>query len=120
MGPDGTALTIGQQTEDPLKSMFEELGPKFEERLLKLTQSHATGPDNEKIKGVSAEVIQETPFDNSAGLTYAAAVTSSLIVGFTQDELEHWKRSYAQDPHYRLVLKTLKDEIKGEESAFPQ
>ena len=119
-GPEGTALTIGQQAEDTLKSAFDELGPKFEERLLRLAQSHATRANNDEFKKVSAEVIQEPPFDNSARLTYAAAATSSLIVGLTRDELERWKQSYAQDPHYRLVLKTLKNEVEGEESAFPQ
>ncbi len=101
-------LTLGEQANDPLKNAFEELGPHFEERLLKLAASHG-GDDSNKEELTSAvfDVQQSPEFDTSVSFAYPAAVTASLIVALSADEALEWREAYAKDAHFQDVLRGL-------------
>ncbi len=112
------ALTLGEQANDPLKNAFEELGPHFEERLLKLAASHAEdNPNKEELASPSTYDVPQTPeFNASVSFVYPAAVTTSLIVALSADEALDWHQAYTEDIHFRDVLRGLvKDEQRGDD-----
>lgn len=119
---DSTPLTIGDQINDPLKNTFDDLGARFEERLLRVANAHAcTLQDDGYITPCALTVSQEAPFhDTPATFSYSASPTSTLLVGLTDEEIQLWREAYLTDPHYREALKSLRTEDDPSLSAFPQ
>ncbi len=102
-------LTIGEQANDPLRNTLDELGPRFEERLLKVAGQHARNLVDEKQGGV-LEVRQTLDTDASISFAYAAAGTSALMVGLSDEERQVWIDGYSADDHYREVGAILRAE----------
>lgn len=120
---DGEPLTIGEQINDPLKNTFDELGPQFEERLLKVANAHAEHLRDEEAPSCAFAIQQEPPFhDEPTAFTYHAALTSTLVVGIADEEILRWRQAYAEDPHphNREVLRSLRTEDDPLRSEFPQ
>ncbi|KAI1785025.1 hypothetical protein LXA43DRAFT_1100719 [Ganoderma leucocontextum] len=121
---EGVALTIGEQADDQLLSAFKELGPRFEEQLLRVAQAHTADLDEaeESRQEGAVEVKLDTPFDTSTSFAYAAAATAALIVSLSQDELNTWRTGYSSDTHFKIVRSALEQEEADElsTSAFPQ
>lgn len=119
---DSRPLTIGDQVNDPLKNTFEELGTRFEERLLHVASAHArTLHDDDHPAPRALMVSQQAPFhDTPTTFSYHAAATSTLLVGLADEEVQQWREAYLIDTHYREVLKSLRIEGDPSLSAFPQ
>ncbi len=98
-------LTLGEQANDPLKNTFEELGPHFEEHLLRLATSHAKDQQNDDVTPLAViEVEQTAEFNAAVSFAYPAATTASLIVALSSDEALEWHKAYAEDTHFQEVL----------------
>ena len=115
---DASSINL-KPMEDPLKNMFEELGPKFEEKLLtvasnfmaselQITEDTIHVPINLKV-GDSEEV--ETLQTVSSKYT--------TLVGMDQDEVLKWKAAYDEDLHFSSVLKAIRED-KDNNVPYPQ
>ena len=99
------------ELEDPLKNMYEELGPKFEEKMLKLvhhtTDTKITPPNN----STSTEEIQaKLPNGEDYSLDYTTSNAYSIMIGIEPGELERWRKGYWKDTHCKKILAALQDE----------
>jgi hypothetical protein len=99
------------ELEDPLKNMYEELGSKFEEKMLKLvhhtTDTKITPPNN----STSTEEIQaKLPNGEDYSLDYTTSNAYSIMIGIEPGELERWRKGYWKDTHFKKILAALQDE----------
>ncbi|KAJ3007678.1 hypothetical protein NUW54_g3453 [Trametes sanguinea] len=121
-----TSLTIGEQTNDPLKNTFEELGPHFEEKVLEVASQHTRTlqvEENDDIQAIGAHAFlvgQEPPFSTEDSVTYHAAGTGTLLVGIAETEVRKWRHEYLKDPHYRQVLESFRVQNDPTAPTFPQ
>lgn len=108
--------------EDPLKNMYEELGPKFEEKLLQVAAHHVS--DEERIEPSNLSLKIETSMfsgqDNSIDLDYITSASYSLLVEIIPEEMEKWKQAYFEDPLFSEVLKVWKKGNDQVNSEYPQ
>ena len=106
-------------TEDPLRNMFEELGPKFEERLLTVATHYAEAELEFENDNVSVNIPLKSEDNGDIEVSYIALRTFSTLVQIDKDEVQKWKNAYYKDPHFNLVLQS-KRSSKETELTFPQ
>ncbi|CDO78031.1 hypothetical protein BN946_scf184648.g3 [Trametes cinnabarina] len=114
-GPTATdqpSLVLGDQINDPLKNAFDELGPRFEERLLKVAARYAhiltdPGRDDLSVSAVDmSDLVNVYDSDPEERLAYVAAASIALVIGIAPEELNEWKAAYLKDAHFRAVLES--------------
>ena len=105
--------------EDPLRSMFEELGPKFEEKLLTVATSFAESELQLENENMSLSVSLPLVEDREVTIPYDTLQTYSTIVQIDDQEIRRWKDAYVEDTHFNLVSKN-KEKEDGVNAAFPQ
>ena len=115
---DGITLTIGEQTNDPLKNTFDELGPRFEERLLEVAAQHAQTIIEGTRPGVNLGETLDGPV-KYAPESYRAAAAHSLLIGIAPEDVLEWRNGYANDPHFREVLRAIQGDVP-DRPTFPQ
>ena len=107
--------------DDPLRDIYSELGEKFEERLLnvasKCVNSISEIPDYSHIAKDGLEMM--FPEGEYLVQDYPTSNTYSVLVGMSSDELEEWKKAYANDKLYSKILKASQIE-NDEEGNYPQ
>ena len=115
-------LELSAEIADPLSNMFDELGERFEEKLLKVATSHAMALSYESATEDSA--IPVTCYLNlQSGIseyTCATSTTHSLLIGFSEGDLAEWVAGYMEDGHYKAVLKSLRNTTDWANPEFPQ
>jgi hypothetical protein len=106
---------------DPLKDMFEELGEKFEEKLLKVASKFASSEDLPPSKEIDlGEIELLLPSGEQSTTTYRTSSSYSILIGISSEEIELWRNSYKQDPHFSEVLESWRLEEDPERPKFPQ
>ena len=104
-------------TEDPIKNMYEELSPRFEENLLELASNFALAEEEIDYKFIAKESIF-IPLSDSEDLAqdYETSNTYSIHVGLSLEDLEKWKKGYLSDELFSRII------WEGEEirDLFPQ
>lgn len=117
------ALQLHQELEDPLKDMYEELGPQFEEKLIKVASRFCETLDQED-EGEELTVLFAThsseDTENPWSSVYQASSKHSLLVGITPGEVQTWKKAYSKDEHFKIVKKNLETETDWSNPEFPQ
>ena len=105
--------------EDPLRNMFEELGPKFEEKLLNVAARFAEAELLLEDDSLSVKVPLALSDGKEIEIQCSTSQTYSTTVQINKQELLKWKSAYAKDPHFKLVVES---KTKGEEASltFPQ
>lgn len=120
---DPVALTIGEQTNDPIKNTFDELGPHFEEKLLNVATRHTatilSSFEDEGSAICEVDDINSLTSDPVFSLSYRAAATNSLLIGMAAEELSSWQQQYSADSHFRDVLAALNSDDEKAASTFP-
>ena len=106
-------------TEDPLRNMFEELGPKFEEKLLNVAARFAEAELQIEDNSTHMKVLLGSTDDKEIGIQYLTSRSYSTMIHIDKRELQEWKDAYAKDPHFSLVINS---KTQGEEGSltFPQ
>ena len=106
-------------TEDPLRNMFEELGPKFEEKLLTVATRFAEAELQYEDDRMTTNIRLNLTDSNEVDVPYSTSRSYSTIVQVDETELSEWKSGYSRDPHYSLVLESAKKD-EGLNLTFPQ
>src|ERR1700721_2579324 len=94
-------------SDDPLKDMSDELGDKFEEKLLNIASKfvNATAETPEYSCTVSDGLEIPLPEGGNLVQNYATSSTYSVLVGMNADVLKVGKKAYTTDNLYSKVLK---------------
>ena len=110
-------IHLANGSEDPLKNMYEELGERFEERLLRVASKHAISIIDEDSTTSSAISI-----NNTEAITedYSTSAYHSIVIGFSDKEYEKWKTAYKKDKHFQEVLKAMSETKDWAKPLFPQ
>ena len=105
--------------EDPLKNMFEELGPLFEKKLLTVASNFMTS-ELEIARDV-VHIPINLPVGNSEEIEGSQVTSRSYttLVGIDKEEISRWRTMYNCDPHFSVVLKTM-EEDKDNSIPYPQ
>ena len=109
MNADSTSLKL-KPMEDPLKSMFEELGPQFEEKLLTVASNFMTSElrTEEEIMFLPTSLrVGDSEFIEISQATSCSYMT---LVGMEPNEISRWKAAYDEDAHFRSVLKAIRED----------
>ena len=104
---DATQHISLELSDDPLKDMYDELGDKFEEKLLNIASKfvNATAETPEYSCTVSDGLEIPLPEGGNLVQNYATSSTYSVLVGMNADDLKDWKKAYTTDHLYSKVLK---------------
>jgi hypothetical protein len=107
--------------EDPLLNMYEELGERFEEKLLKVATQYVSSMEESWDSSISLGEIDIPLHDgNSTTLDYHSSESYTLLIGISQEEMQKWKDAYLLDPHFSKILQTLKEEKDVSQPTYPQ
>ena len=104
--------------EDPLKNMFEELGPQFEKKLL-------TVASNFMASELQTEEVTFLPVNLQVGdserieISQAASCSYTTLVGMEPEEISRWRTAYGEDPHFDSVLKAIRTD-ESNSVPYPQ
>ena len=102
---DATKHIILDPRKDPLKNVYDALGGRFKEKLLKV----ALNSINEKLHNsvdyskLVTDTLELQLSDQSSH--YHTSATYLTVISISTEELENWKVAYQQDSHLSPVLK---------------
>jgi hypothetical protein len=101
-------LTLGQEN-DPLKNMYDELGPQFEEKLLTISLNFLCA--EEAIDSTTEEfsIHVDIPLTDGFVITipYHTSQTYTTVVSVDPSEIQKWTDTYQTDPHFAKILPAL-------------
>ncbi|KAJ3726527.1 hypothetical protein DFJ43DRAFT_1001983, partial [Lentinula guzmanii] len=107
--------------------MYEELGKKFEEKLLKVashfTQTISENPEiNSKQLSCKIFHAQTFPILNGGERCedYFTSQSYNILIGMSSDELVSWQAGYEQDPYFSRVISDLRSEENHLNPHYPQ
>ena len=116
---DGDPLKL-KTTEDPMRNMFEELGSRFEERLLTVATHFA----ETELQIEDDRVFMEVPLSLDNGeevkIHYPTSRRYSTTVQVSTEELQRWKSAYREDPHFSLIIASAKGDAEETDAKFSQ
>lgn len=128
---DPPDLTLGSQINDPLKNAFDELGERFEERLLRVATKHSQVLTEEQLnREVPKTYTTNLPADQDdiyipqvpgkGPMTYTTVTQTGLVVGLAPREYRKWRTAITQDRHFNTVLNAISAENDPSNPTFPQ
>jgi hypothetical protein len=96
--------------EDPLRNMYQELGAKFEEKLLKVAANYAVTEVEEipdYVYSSSQPLDVSLPGGQIIHQDYYSSTAYSVLVGMAEEEITAWKGAYASDKLFSRVIEAL-------------
>ena len=96
--------------EDPLREMFEELGPRFEEKLLTAATRFAESELHLEDDNTSLSIPLNLEGEGEVRIPYLTPRSFSTIVQIETQEIQDWRDAYTRDPHFRQVLENKRKE----------
>lgn len=96
--------------EDPLKNMFKELGPKFEEKLLTMASNFMVSELQITEDTIHVPINLKVGDSEEVETLQTASSKYTTLVGMDQDEVLKWKVAYDEDPHFSSVLKAIRED----------
>src|ERR1700730_12457996 len=94
--------------EDPLLNMYEELGERFEEKLLRVATRYISSEEDydgqDPLSSESVEVL--TSEGHTLTMPYQTSRSYSILISIDCKELEKWRIGYSQDSHFSKILKS--------------
>ena len=117
-------LFLSTEIADPLGNAYEQLGARFEERLLRTASKHAETLElNEEPISATVHIaagLLDPGIDEMPALQCYTSETHSLLIRFEPEELAKWTAAYSEDPHYKLVLKSLQSTVDWSHQDYAQ
>ena len=89
--------------------MFEELGPEFEENLIKVATHFAETELLVEDDKISISVAISLSNGDETKIEYSMLRSYSTTIRISEQELQKWRRAYEKDPHFHLVLQSKKE-----------
>ena len=104
---DATQHISLELSDDPLKNMYNELGDKFEEKLLNVASKFVNATTKTPEYSCTVSDGLEIPLPKGGNLVqnYATSSAYSVLVRMNTDDLEDWKKAYTTDNLYSKVLR---------------
>lgn len=123
-GPNAEVTPIPPQDDflDPLKNMYDELGDRFEEKLLSAASSYINSQDNEALALHTEESCIKVPLPTGmeADVLYSSSAYFMTLIGISPDEVEQWRQGYMEDPHFTKVMEAFRTEDNFADPAYSQ
>ncbi len=99
--------------EDPLRNMYEELGDRFEEKLLTVGTKYIKTEYRIDPSTFSVD-LGEVTIENMEGTSCAHARLATakhynILIGVDDHELARWRQAYEEDSLYRDVIASQQD-----------
>ena len=96
--------------EDPLWNMFEELGPRFEEKLLTAATQFIETELQIEEDNVSTSLPLVLSNGKEVELQYSTSRSYTTTIQIDALEVQKWKNEYARDLHSKLVVEDKKED----------
>ena len=108
-------IQLANASEDPLRDMYDELGERFEEKLLQVASKHAISLLSEQSATCASLEVH-----TSSSEDYSTSAYHSLVIGFSSKEYEKWKAAYLKDRHFKEVLDAMAATTDWAKPLYPQ
>ena len=108
---------------DPLRDMYSELGPRFEEKLLTVASRFVSALDSldqDSHAFSLPHVTVDLPDRLSLPVDYQTSSSYSVLVSISNDERFRWTEGYSKDSHFSKVLQGWKKESNWSNPHYPQ
>ena len=118
------ADSIGDEMEDPLKNLYDQLSNQFEAKVLHLASNFQHAEED-----ISSNFTTEVPIqsdvpseEESQDITmpYSTSRNHSLTVHFDPEETKEWVNAYLEDPYFQRIIESLKSEDNLLNPRYPQ
>lgn len=115
-----TSLQLGT-TEDPLKNIYDELGERFENKLLKVAScfvrqeiSEFTSADEKELRVELPDHVEE---QSGADLGYQTSRSYNVVIALEEAEKDRWRKEYRKDAFTKSIMEEIEAEGKRGEVA---
>ena len=115
---DSTLLKL-KPAEDPLTNMFEELGPQFKEKLLTVASNFMMSELKMEEETLDIPIKLQVGDSDKIETFQLTSQSYYTLIGMDQEEVVKWKTAYDEDPHFNLVLKTVRED-EDNDIPYPQ
>jgi hypothetical protein len=137
--------SIAKEIEDPLKSIYDHLGDKFEAKVLTLAskfQHDEEYQDMTSDESINFEPVQmkkknslehskdteDNPVshksheetDHTLKIPYAISRKHKLTIHIDLEEVKEWISGYTSDPYFSKIINHLCSEINWQNPRYPQ
>jgi hypothetical protein len=105
---DATKHIILGPGEDPLRNMYDALGERFEEKLLKVATNFVVQESIDSVKHskILTDALEvQLPDRTPMATDYHTSEAYSTIISISAEELNSWKEAYQKDPLLSQILK---------------
>lgn len=119
------SINLGKEDEaDPMRSLYEKFGFRFEEKLLSVGKKHIQN-EVEASSGEPTTVSMDVDIEGStdeilASTRFVTAQNYSVLINVASEELTRWRNAYQQDPHFRDVISSMQDFGVHQRPRYPQ
>lgn len=100
--------------------MFEELGEKFEAKLLSVASRYVHGYSNTELENESVSAEVELIDGSTMVLPYITSKSYSVLIGISEDEVERWRLGYEKDPYWNKVIASFGKNDDPSNPYYPQ
>ena len=105
--------------EDPLCNMFDELAPRFEEKLLTVATQFAEAEllteESDLTTGIPLSLVSR----EEVNIQYLTSRSYSTMVQINEHEIQKWKKAYIRDLHFKLVIEDKEKNIDAKLTFSP-
>ena len=118
VGVDTTSINL-KPIDDPLRNMFEELGPRFEEKLLTVASNYMASELQIAEDTVHIPINLKVGDSDEVEILQTASCRYTTLVGMDEGKILKWRAGYDEDPHFSSVLKAIRED-KDDSVPYPQ
>lgn len=110
-----------KEFNSPLKHMYDEFGPRFEEKLLTVAAHYAESEHQELPFLFNTRTEHITFTGSTIQLPYVTAQNYSTLISINQNEISEWVSAYATDKHFSAVQQSFRSGVEdNKRETFPQ
>ncbi|KAF8981324.1 hypothetical protein BDQ17DRAFT_1438475 [Cyathus striatus] len=104
-------------SEDPLRNMYEELGPRFKEKLLTIATHFAHFEIEDHTPCSTWFIDTEITLEDGTTIEQVEHISKcyTTLIRFNKSEMTKWRKAYEEDNHFKEVLNesNLKNQIQA-------
>ena len=115
-----STLTLESLDEDAIGSFYQEIAPQFESKVLNLCVQLVSEDNDFTGQAFFTKIPVENPYLGITEMSYSTAQSYSILIGIDPSKITRFVNGYSEDPHFKTVLNTLRDEDNWENPRYPQ
>src|SRR5439155_11875124 len=118
---DDTPHLVMTNEDSPIKSLYKEIGDRFEAKVLAVAAVHAR--KNLQLKGNIRRIILRTPRNTTVSpdeFEDNICVQSTLTISMDSKEFVKFSDAYKDDDHFRQVLEAIQETKDPMNPPYPQ